>query len=175
MNNNHPDRVTAFDSLFTTNHIQMLKLLLSYMEPPVQRQLAIYIKFLELEYTLRFFQNHPAATMPLSPGLNRPENGIGGLLDDILPFCSDAEKEKIMNFKNMYRNMENIQEMMQTIEMLREISPELFSGSGSSSDSGSFGNASDFSGILSGLGDMDMSQITEMIEMMQVLFNSKND
>lgn len=175
MNNNHPDRVMAFDALFTTNHIQMLKLFLSYMEPSVQRQLAVYIKFLELQYTLRFFQNHPSASMPLCPELSHPENGIDGLLDEILPFCSNSEKEKIQSFKNMYRNIENIQEVMEMLDMLREISPELFSGSGNSEGSGGFGNASDLSGILSGLGGIDMSQMAEMMEMMQGIYNSKND
>ena len=175
MNNNHPDRVTAFDALFTTNHIQMLKLLLGYMEPPVQRQLAVYIKFLELRYTLNFFNSHPSASMSLACGFDRPANGISGLLDEILPYCSASERDKILNFKNMYRNIENIQEMMQTMEMLKEISPELFSGAQGSDNSGS---AADFSGILSGLGNMDISQvseISEMMELMQTMLNNSSN
>ena len=60
MDSKQSDRVMAFDALFTTNHIQMLKLLLSYMEPSVQGRLAVYIKFLELQHTLQLIREHPS-------------------------------------------------------------------------------------------------------------------
>ncbi len=157
MESKRPDRVTAFDTLFTTNHIQMLKLLMSYLEPSVQGQLAIYIKFMELQYTLQFFRSHPYASMPLNSGLSRPSGGMGELLDDMLPFCSEKEKEKMQNIKNMLRNFENMQEMMQILEMMQEISPEIFSG-----DSGMPGFENLF-------GNGDMSQ---MMEMMQEMFKN---
>ena len=39
-----PDKIQAFDALFTTNHIQMYKILLPYLEASLQKQLAVYIK-----------------------------------------------------------------------------------------------------------------------------------
>ena len=56
-------KVMAFDNLFTTNRIQILKILLSYMAPSTQKTLAIYIKFLELQYTLTLFQNYPDTSL----------------------------------------------------------------------------------------------------------------
>ena len=61
------DKVTAFDALFTNNQIQKLKILLSYVDSPMQRQLAIYIKFLELKYTMELFQRSPQLSVSHSP------------------------------------------------------------------------------------------------------------
>ena len=44
--------VIAFDTLYTQNHIQILKILLPYFDPYGQSHLAVWIKYLELRYTL---------------------------------------------------------------------------------------------------------------------------
>ena len=46
--------IAAFDSLFTTNRIQILKILLPRLAPEHQSGFAVYIKLLELQYTLSF-------------------------------------------------------------------------------------------------------------------------
>lgn len=51
--------ITAFDSLFTTNRIQLLKILLPRLAPRQQSCFAVYIKLLELQYTLSFLRSHP--------------------------------------------------------------------------------------------------------------------
>ena len=48
MDSNEYNKVIAFDTLFTTNHIQMLKVMLPYMDNKAQKSLAVYIKFMEL-------------------------------------------------------------------------------------------------------------------------------
>lgn len=167
MDNNQSDRVLAFDSLFTTNHIQMLKLLVGYMEPSIQGKLAVYIKFQELFYTLKLITEHP--TLSLSPCMSEENTyTIPILLDNILPFCTPEEKNKIQNLKNMFQNMENIKEMMQMIEMIQEISPELFAG-----DSANSGNI-DFSQMMGMFQGADMSQMNDMMNMMQGIFTSGN-
>ncbi len=154
MESNRPDRVTAFDTLFTTNHIQMLKLLLGYLDPSAQGRLAVYIKFMELQYTLHFVQTHPFASMPLSLNQSQPCGSMGDLLDEMLPFCTASEKEKMQNMKNMLRNFENMQEMMQIMEMMQEISPEIFSGGPGTTGPDSMP------------GGADMAQMMEMIQEM---------
>ena len=47
-------QISAFDTLFSNNHIQMLKVLLPYMDNQFQKYLAIYIKFQELQVALNF-------------------------------------------------------------------------------------------------------------------------
>lgn len=145
MDDNHPDKIMAFDTLFTTNHIRMLKLLLGYLEPPLQGQLAVYIKFMELQYTLSVFHQNPSASFSVCTGYDRGE--FTDLLEEMIPFCDTEEKEKILNIRNMISNLKNMQEMMEMIQMMQEVSPDMFSG----------------------FGDTDMSQ---MMEMMKGMFDN---
>ncbi len=164
MDNNHSDRVLAFDSLFTTNHIQMLKLLVGYMDSPIQGRLAVYIKFQELFYTLKLITEHP--TLSISPCSScEADNSILLLLDNFLPFCTPDEKEKIHNLRNMFQSMENMKEMLQMIELLQELSPELFKGE--NEGQGNF----DPSQMMNMFQGIDMSQITDMMNMMQGMFS----
>lgn len=167
MDNNHSDRVLAFDSLFTTNHIQILKLLVGYMDSPIQGKLAVYIKFQELFYTLKLITEHP--TISISPCFScETDKSIPLLLESILPFCTPDEKEKIQNLRNMFQNMENMKEMMQMIELLQELSPELFTGG--NDGQGNF----DPSQMMNMFQGIDMSQMTDMMNMMQGMFSSEN-
>jgi hypothetical protein len=59
MNDSGQDKVTAFDALFTNSQIQMLKIFMPYFDPSMQKRLAIYIKWMELQYTIRFFHEFP--------------------------------------------------------------------------------------------------------------------
>lgn len=52
------DAVLLFDTLYTTNHIQMLKVLLPYIEAEQRNKIALLIKFQELQYTLHYTKNH---------------------------------------------------------------------------------------------------------------------
>ncbi len=154
MTENGQEKITAFDTLFTTNQIQMLKILLTYMEPAQQKHMAVYIKLMELKYTISFFKIHPSSSLPNS---HSGENfNTSRLCDEIIPFCSPAEQEKINNIKKMMQNFENMQEMMQMVQMMKDLFPE---------GEGPFGGdpSEIFSGM-SGMSGMDMSQIFEMFQ-----------
>lgn len=125
-----PDKIQAFDTLFTNNHIQVYKILLPYFEPPMQKQLAVFIKYMEFQYTLSFFQNHPYACTPKETA---PDSGA--LCREILPFCSASEKEQIKKMMDLFSTMKNAREMMETVSMMKEMFPEGFS----------FGESGDFS------------------------------
>ena len=53
------NKVMAFDTLFSTNHIAMLKILLSCLDYQAQKSMAVYIKFLELQYTIHYYNQNP--------------------------------------------------------------------------------------------------------------------
>lgn len=134
MDTNYSDKVMAFDTLFTTNHIQMLKVLLPCLERGMQKQLAVYIKLLELQYTLSFFRQNPYAGLPafgesFGSASGGTTAGAVEICSEILPYCSPDEKEKLQNIINICRNFENMQEMMQIMEEMKEIFPDMFSGS----------------------------------------------
>ena len=58
MDEKERDNVAVFDTLFTNNQIQIMKILLPCFDRPMQKYLAIYIKYQELQYTLSYFRNH---------------------------------------------------------------------------------------------------------------------
>ncbi len=152
---NGQDKVAAFDTLFTTNQIQMLKILLTYVEPSQQKNMAVYIKFMELQYTISFFKMHPDSSLPCFSS----EKGANAskICDEILPLCNPSEQDKISNMKKMMQTFENMQEMMQMIQLMKDFFPEgenCFGGDPSSLFSG-----------LSNISGMDnMSQLFEMFQ-----------
>ncbi|MDE7222802.1 MAG: hypothetical protein K2O34_03340 [Acetatifactor sp.] len=170
------DKVTAFDALFTNNQIQKLKVLLSYVDSPMQRQLAIYIKFLELKYTMELFQRSPRLSVSPSPGEGSLDPAK--LCQEITPYCSPEEQNQLKQFVSMFQAMNHYQEMMETVKMFQEMFPEGMSFPGaeaaandSPSDGGAAGGMSP--DMMSGLASMfggnmpDMSQLMSMMSMMQ--------
>lgn len=150
------EAITAFDSLFTTNHIQMLKILLFRLSPEAQGSFALYIKFLELQYTFSFLQKHPSIPpagvgRPLSGNLFQGDNSDTiELLNELLPFSGPAERGKIEGMKNMLQNMSKFQEMMEMMQMMQEMFPEGM-------------DADNFSSMFSGMSGADMSSVFEML------------
>lgn len=120
MEENELGSIAAFDSLFTTNRIQMMKVLLPYLKPEQQGALAVCIKMMELNYTLSFFRNHPHT----QPFRIPQKNDASRIWDEILPFCGPEERSKVENMKNMMQNMKQMQEMMETMQMMQEMFPE---------------------------------------------------
>lgn len=151
--------ITAFDSLFTTNKIQMLKVLFTRLPSAQQGGFAIYIKFLELQYTLRFLRVQPvprfAGSKPLSADFfSGDSSDTIALLDELLPFSGPAERTRIENIKNMLHNIAKMKEMMEMMEMLKEMFPEGCGGDGE--------NPMDFFSGMAGMSGMDMSSVFDM-------------
>lgn len=150
--------ITAFDSLFTTNKIQMLKILLPRLAPEQQSGFAVYIKLLELQYTLSLLRRHPGTRL-MGNGRQLSANFFQGdntdtveLLDELIPFSGPEERSRLENIKNMIANFKKMQEMMEMIQMLQELFPEGMGGD----------NPAD---MFSGMSDMDMSAIFQMFGM----------
>lgn len=125
--NKKPDKIQAFDALYTNNHIQICKLLLPYLEPAVQRQLAVLIKYMELEYTLACLHAHPCCCQK-----KEDFSDSDTVCQEILPFCSPSEKKQLQKILEITDTMKNAREMMETVSMMKELFPEGFSpGDGS--------------------------------------------
>ena len=116
------NNIHAFDTLFTSNHIQMYKLLLPYMDPSLQKNIAIYIKYMELQYTMFFFKEHPSTGMHFEKS-----SDIKEVFEELLPLCSPKEKEYLSKYAEMFTTMDNIKEMMETVSTLKQLFPEGFS------------------------------------------------
>ena len=142
MDSNEHNKVIAFDTLFSTNHIAMLKIMLPYMDNQAQKSLAVYIKFLELNYTLDFYKKHP---YPVCGCMEREASpDFIKLCGELIPYCTEEEKKSLEQIRNVFQSMEMYKEMSKTMEMMKDFMQDmgnfsdLFSG-GDSSCQGSGG------------------------------------
>ncbi len=179
------DRVSAFDTLFTTNHIQMCKVLMVYLDPPARRTMAVYIKLAELSYTLSFLKKHPFAA--LSEDACRPKPDIGKICEEVKPYLSPAEQGRLRSVMNTMQSFRNLQDMMEMMQMMQELFPEggqggadLLSGlaglagmggssgsSGTGEASGSFGTGGSSGETAAQGGGLDMVSLLQMLQGLQ--------
>jgi hypothetical protein len=96
MEHKPPRPMTPFDNMVTPPFLYTLKLMLPYTPPSTQRMLGIYIKFLELRYTLSHF--------------NGFGNADSSRLFDLLKDYMGPEEQEMMEQMEMLMNM---MEMMQ--------------------------------------------------------------
>lgn len=120
------EAVIAFDTLYTQNHIQILKILLPYFDPYGQNHLAVWIKYLELRYTLEYVSRHPSPPYKnQTSGTSSPDFAV--LFEQIKNFCSPQEKALFGELLNLQKNLEMFEEMkgmMQLFETFRESAPD---------------------------------------------------
>lgn len=111
------DPVTAFDTLYTSNQLQMLKIVLPYMQENMQRFIAIYIKLNELLLAFHF----SSGIYPV-----KKETNMTGMLKYLSPYLSDSEKDMMNQFSSMQENMEQFKQMSALMQMMNEMggSPE---------------------------------------------------
>ncbi|GFI01553.1 MAG: hypothetical protein HFI44_09170 [Lachnospiraceae bacterium] len=125
MDSNEHNKVIAFDTLFCTNHIQMLKVILPYMDDKTQKSMAIYIKFLELNYTIEYFKRHSS---PLSGCMEREASPDPfKMCSELLPYCTENERKQIEQIRGVFQSMEMYKEMSRTMEMMKDFMPDLSS------------------------------------------------
>lgn len=159
--------IAAFDSLFTTNRIRILKILLPRLAPEQQYGFAVYIKLLELQYTLSLLRSHSEKPLfenarQLSANFFQGDNSDTiSLLDELLPFSSPEGRAKIENMKNMMINMKKMQEMMEMIQMIQELFPEGMGGD----------NPMDFFTGMGGMPDMSGAQGMDIASLFQMFGN----
>lgn len=171
--NEEATNVMAFDALYTTNQIQKLKVLLPYIEPSMQKHLAVYIKYMELQYTLNHVRRHPfqISGCSISSG-EKPD--LRSLCRQLCLYSSPEEIRQLEQMQNMLQTMETMQEMSQTMSALQEIFPDLsaappFGSDSASSDEGDAGaQAGQFSMM-----DMLMNMLTPEQKAMYEMFQQQ--
>lgn len=147
MSNKEDDKILAFDTLFTNNHIQMMKIIMPFLDSSKQRYIAIYIKYLELRYTISYFQTNPFPPFPrITDSLQ--------ICQEILPYCSPEEKKRMEQMENLFSVMRNYQEMMEMFSAMQDIFPTGEDGFNPE--------------MLSGLLGKDASQFFEMFQNMNM-------
>lgn len=114
------EAIIAFDTLYTTNHMQMLKLLFPYLDMEQQHKLAVFIKWQELQYTMNFIGNYWDSCLK-TKNCEKKKLDFSSLLPLLSPYCSEKEKELLSQFCHMQSMMSNVQDMLQYLPMLQEM------------------------------------------------------
>lgn len=131
------EAILAFDTLYTTNHMKMLKLLFPYLEPEHQKLLALYIKWQELMFTLNLFKNTTGnfhnQSYPKKKILN-PDT----LLPALTPYCKENEKKMISQFLQIQSMMKKMEDLQQYLPMIQQFMSTM------SGENMSFGDMSGF-------------------------------
>lgn len=161
MDEKEQDNVAAFDMLFTTNQIQIMKALLPCLDRPMQKYLAIYIKYQELQYTISYFKKHPHYICGAASG---QKTDIRSVLPSILPYCNDSQKQKIQQMEQMMSSLETYKEMMDMMEMMQAMTntaapDERDSGENTAQESGSGMQMPDMEALLSMLSPEQQTMI----------------
>jgi hypothetical protein len=157
--NEDADSVMAFDALYTTNQIQKMKVLLPYIEPSMQKQLAVYIKYMELQYTINHSKEHPFQIC--SQSAQPPD--LSKLCKELSLYSSSEEVRQLKQLENMVQTFKTMQEVSQTFETMKEIFPDMAE------------DDSNRSGIPSSVMDIMMNMLTPEQKTMYEMFQKEGN
>lgn len=169
MGSDEHNKVIAFDTLFSTNHIQMLKVMLPYLDNQMQKIMAIYIKFLELNYTIDFYRRNPYSVCGCME--KEPSFDLAKMCSELCPYCTAEEKKQIEQMRNIFQGIEMYKEMAKTMEQVKDFMPDMgsFSGfpfgntaSSSESDSSSGSGGFDMMNLLMNMLSPEQKQMFDM-------------
>ena len=98
------------DTLIQDKHLQMIKSALPYLEPSHQKNIAMVVKFMELQRTMALFQN-PVNNLRMCSEEGPEEERPLQMLTAIREYCTDSEKETVdnlINFVQMFSTYETL-------------------------------------------------------------------
>lgn len=119
--NDTPQEYPSFDALIQDDQLHILKTALCYVKIPEQRFLSVYVKLLELQKTIRFFQSDEETLSACS--LPRKDGNLFDFLKDIRKYCPPDQQDhidQILNFSNMYQTFQTYQAMAKEFEQFNE-------------------------------------------------------
>ena len=121
------DLITAFDTVYTNNHIQICKMALMLLPEEKQRYAAVFIKYLEFNYTLKLCLQTPctvnkecSSPVPFSDKLT----ALMDFFPKILPFCTESEAEMIKKLISLKNTYDSFEQMKPLFEMMSQMDHE---------------------------------------------------
>ncbi len=100
--------VTPFDTLTASKPIRMMKLMIPYVAPKMQRILAVYVRFLELQDTLQFFHHFQSGLS--SQDFASPKEPME-LFRELAPYLPAAFSDTMEQFDSLKTMMDAMSEM----------------------------------------------------------------
>jgi len=121
------DKIAAFDTLSTNNHIQMCKILLPSLPKDKQYLFAVLIKFWELSYVIKCGQK-----LLCSPDCNSPGSpDYQSVCKELLPYCDQKEAASLQTMLQLLGMMDTIKTIAPLLDLMKQMQSE--SGEGSNS------------------------------------------
>ena len=136
MDHEYSKLMTPFDCQTTPHWIHLLKLMLPYTPAKHQHLLAVFIRFQEMQFTMRHFN-----------GFGKTRH-FDNIFNDVKPYMDPATQE-------MMEQMESLMNMAEMIQMMKNFSQD---DSAASSETSGFNPLN----ILSGVTGSDLSTIFNM-------------
>ncbi len=160
-----PNKIELFDKQFSNDQINMCKVLISYLPSSSKRSFAIYIKYMELQYTLQsLHHNRQKNTKNRDIHDFYSSNNtldIRSVCDELLPYCSEQNREQLHRMCNLFTTMQNIQEMMEMMETMKALFPDASQCTEGNNDQSSMDSFSFLSGLF-GTDGQDISTIMHL-------------
>jgi len=136
MDDNDNDYVLAFDHFYTTNHIQILKSLLPFIDSDNFGMLPAIIKYMELKYTLSLINkgtNHFSGdihacsnnTPPNLKAAGDPSENIENIYKAVHKYLAPNEEKSFNQILSAFRTMKNVREMQQMMELFQSLNPDI--------------------------------------------------
>lgn len=97
-------QLTPFDNMTQKRELQMLKAAVPYMKGNRKRQLAILIKYMELQNTASVFAQEDKVLSMCS--VEDKDNNMLSMLNEMRRFCNEKEQEMIDTYINVATMME---------------------------------------------------------------------
>ena len=93
---------SIFDEQIQSRNLQMLKIAIPYIDAPMKKTLAVFIKYIELQKTMSLFDQGNLEALSISSQATPQEKCIQ-MLSEMKGIMSDKERDSIDNFLNMFQ------------------------------------------------------------------------
>ena len=112
------DKINQFDSLYTNNHIQILKIVFCGLTPDIQRIFAPFIKFLEFQYAMSLSSSPHTDFQSRDSSFRFSEMlpFLKTVLNESQPYLNEGEKEKCKKFSDMFQMFQSFQNIQSTLD-----------------------------------------------------------
>ena len=118
------DSITAFDTIYTNNHIQICKMAMMLLPPEKQRFAAVFIKYLEFNYTMKLCFSAPYHETGKSGSSPETLDLLSDFFPKILPFCTEKEAAFVKKIISLKSTFDSFEQMKPLLEMMSQMDSE---------------------------------------------------
>jgi hypothetical protein len=120
---------------------------MSFLEEQWQKHLAVYIKYLELQYTIAFSRRN---SFRFHEGCEKENTGdFQSLIMALVPYSEEKDRKMLEQFSGMMQTMEMFKQLAPMMDLMKNIMPDM------ADNAGMFGNISNLFGGLGNMGGSD--------------------